>query len=74
MLLFGLVFLKVFWEERIVIVISCYDNLVMVLMIFVDLDVNVFLVYGVVIGDKKYVRFCREIYDGIEFIKVDFFK
>lgn len=67
-----MVFLKEIWEEIIVIVISCDDEIVIVLMIFFDLDVKVNFVFGVVKGDLMYVRFCKEIYDGIEFFKIDF--
>lgn len=74
MFLFNFVFLKEKCEEFIIMCISCIDDgQVIVLMIFMDLDISVFFVVGVLVKDEEYVRICKCIYDGVNLEKVDIF-
>lgn len=70
----GFVFFKNIWWELKIIVISWDNDMNLVLMILIDLDVYLFFVCGVILGDKDYVRSCKVIYDFIEFLKVGFFE
>lgn len=67
----GSVLLKAVHQESTVICTSRADNVVTVLMVPEDLDVLVRPAEGALTGDQTYVRFCKEIHDGVDLEKIN---